>query len=89
MKVAGLTAVQTYVEWSSHQPEPGVLDFSGNLDLLLFLDTAAQLGLGQLLYNNALSCFTSSGFLDAGLTCQRSQSGFASSDDPYLTFSNF
>lgn len=29
------------VEWSSHEPEPGVLDFSGNHDLEAFI-TAAQ-----------------------------------------------
>ena len=29
MKVGGLTAIQTYIEWSSHEPQPGQFDFSG------------------------------------------------------------
>ncbi|XP_045581056.2 beta-galactosidase isoform X1 [Procambarus clarkii] len=41
LRMAGFNAVQTVVEWSSHEPEPGVLDFSGNHDLEAFI-TAAQ-----------------------------------------------
>ena len=48
MKVAGLTAVQTYIEWSSHEAEPAVYTFSDNLDIELYLQTAAHLGLGNL-----------------------------------------
>lgn len=42
LRMAGFNAVQTYVEWSSHEPEPGVYDFSGMLDLERFLTTAQQ-----------------------------------------------
>ena len=31
MKVAGLTAIQTYIEWSSHEPDPGHFTFSGTV----------------------------------------------------------
>lgn len=27
MRAAGLNAVSTYVEWSQHEPEPGICDF--------------------------------------------------------------
>ena len=30
-----------YIEWSSHEPEPGVYDFTGDQDLVTFLKTAA------------------------------------------------
>ena len=47
MKVSGLTCIQTYVEWSSHEPAPGRVLFNGNLDLEHFLDIAAEIGLGK------------------------------------------
>ncbi|XP_075544263.1 beta-galactosidase-like isoform X3 [Dermacentor variabilis] len=40
MKAAGLNAIQTYVEWSSHEPEEGRYDFEGNEDLVHFLNLA-------------------------------------------------
>lgn len=45
LRYAGLNAVQTYVEWSSHEPEPGQYDFSGILDLGKFLQEAQNQGL--------------------------------------------
>lgn len=45
MKMAGLNAVQTYVEWNHHEPEPGVYNFEGDYDLPKFLQTAHDLGL--------------------------------------------
>lgn len=43
MKMAGLNAIQTYVEWSQHEPEPGIYNFDGNNNLLKFLKTAHSL----------------------------------------------
>lgn len=43
MKMAGLNAIQTYVEWSQHEPEPGVYNFEGNNNLPKFLQTAQDL----------------------------------------------
>ncbi|KFM82626.1 Beta-galactosidase, partial [Stegodyphus mimosarum] len=43
MKMAGLNAIQTYVEWSHHEPEPGVYNFDGSYDLPKFLRTAQDL----------------------------------------------
>ncbi|GBN02022.1 Beta-galactosidase, partial [Araneus ventricosus] len=45
MKMAGLNAIQTYVEWNHHEPEPGVYNFDGDYDLPKFLKTAHDLGL--------------------------------------------
>lgn len=43
--MAGLNAVQVYVPWNYHEPQPGVYDFSGDRDVEAFLDLAAELGL--------------------------------------------
>lgn len=40
MKAAGLNAVQTYVDWSQHEPQPGQYDFSGMLDLVSYIKLA-------------------------------------------------
>ncbi|KAF8777677.1 beta-galactosidase-like [Argiope bruennichi] len=45
MKMAGLNAIQTYVEWNHHEPEPGEYNFKGDYDLPKFLKTAHDLGL--------------------------------------------
>ncbi|KAG0432489.1 hypothetical protein HPB47_020797 [Ixodes persulcatus] len=42
MKLAGLNALQTYVEWSGHEPEPGKYVFEDNYDLKTFLETAQE-----------------------------------------------
>ncbi|GFR08738.1 beta-galactosidase [Trichonephila clavata] len=43
MKMAGLNAIQTYVEWNHHEPEPGVYNFDGDYNLPKFLKTAQDL----------------------------------------------
>ncbi|KAF8777674.1 Beta-galactosidase like protein [Argiope bruennichi] len=43
LKMAGLNAIQTYVEWNHHEPEPGVYNFEGNYDLVKFIKTAQDL----------------------------------------------
>ncbi|KAH6935438.1 hypothetical protein HPB50_005816 [Hyalomma asiaticum] len=40
MKAAGINAIQTYVEWSSHEPEENHFDFDGPQDLVRFLKLA-------------------------------------------------
>ncbi|KAL1438025.1 hypothetical protein MTO96_048480 [Rhipicephalus appendiculatus] len=45
MRMAGLNALQTYVEWSGHEPEPGQFNFDAGYNLEAFLDTAADVGL--------------------------------------------
>ncbi|XP_029832016.3 beta-galactosidase-like [Ixodes scapularis] len=45
MRMAGLNALQTYVEWSGHEPEPGKYVFEDHYDLKTFLQTAKDVGL--------------------------------------------
>ncbi|KAM6449734.1 beta-galactosidase [Liasis olivaceus] len=45
MKMAGLDAVQTYVPWNFHEPEPGVYNFTDDRDLEYFLKLADEIGL--------------------------------------------
>ena len=45
LRAAGVSALQTYVQWSAHQPEEGVTDFSGQQDLVRYLQLAQELGL--------------------------------------------
>ncbi|KAF7494158.1 Beta-galactosidase [Sarcoptes scabiei] len=45
MKYGGLNAIQTYVEWSSHEPEPGQYRFDHDLDLIEFIRLANELDL--------------------------------------------
>ncbi|KAG0725490.1 Beta-galactosidase [Chionoecetes opilio] len=42
MRMAGFNALETYVEWSSHEPEQGTYDFSGINDLPSFLTIAQE-----------------------------------------------
>ncbi|XP_076643332.1 beta-galactosidase [Halictus rubicundus] len=42
MRAAGLNAVSTYVEWSLHQPEENQWDWSGDADLVEFLNIAQE-----------------------------------------------
>lgn len=45
MKAAGLNAVDTYVEWSLHNPAENTFDFSGLANVERFLELAAERGL--------------------------------------------
>ncbi|XP_045292650.1 beta-galactosidase isoform X1 [Leopardus geoffroyi] len=45
MKMAGLNAIQTYVPWNFHEPQPGQYQFSGEHDVEYFLKLAHELGL--------------------------------------------
>ena len=45
MKAMGLNCVETYCAWNLHEKQPGVYDFEGNLDISLFIETAAKEGL--------------------------------------------
>ena len=45
LKKAGFNTVETYVCWNLHEPQKGVFDFSGMLDIAKFIGTAQKLGL--------------------------------------------
>jgi len=44
-KAFGLNTVETYVAWNLHEPHPGEFHFDGMLDIVRFIQTAADLGL--------------------------------------------
>ncbi|KAF5190066.1 Beta-galactosidase [Thalictrum thalictroides] len=44
-KDGGLDAIETYVFWNAHEPNPRQYDFSGNLDLVKFIKTVQNAGL--------------------------------------------
>ena len=44
-KMLGLNAIETYVPWNAHEPQPGQVSFDGQLDLPHFLDLVAEAGL--------------------------------------------
>lgn len=52
----GLNAIETYVPWNLHEPEPGKFVFSGILDLRAFLEVAHQVGLLVLLRPGPYIC---------------------------------
>jgi beta-galactosidase len=45
MHTFGLNTVETYVAWNLHEPRPGEFHFVGMLDLVKFIETAAEVGL--------------------------------------------
>lgn len=45
LAACGLNALETYVCWNLHEPRPGCFDFSGRLDLVRYLELAAEQGL--------------------------------------------
>ncbi|XP_044159623.1 beta-galactosidase-1-like protein [Bufo gargarizans] len=45
MYMTGLNAVQIYVPWNFHEPQPGVYNFRGDHDLEHFLNLTMELGL--------------------------------------------
>lgn len=45
LRQCGFNTVETYVCWNLHEPEEGVFDFTGNLDLAAYIDEAKAVGL--------------------------------------------
>ena len=45
LKALGFNTVETYLPWNMHEPQKGVFNFQGILDIEAFLQTAQDLGL--------------------------------------------
>lgn len=44
MWTAGLNAIQIYIFWNEHEPQPGVYDFDGQNDIFAFIELAKSIG---------------------------------------------
>lgn len=49
MKSAGINVLQTYIEWSGHEPREGVYKFDGNYNVTRWIEEAQKAGLYVLL----------------------------------------
>lgn len=56
MQSAGLNAIDTYIEWSFHNPEENVYDFKGIADLVRFLQLAKDRNLHVILRPGPYIC---------------------------------
>ena len=45
LRACGFNTVETYVPWNLHERKEGTFDFSGNLDIVKYIETAQKLGL--------------------------------------------
>src|SRR5512140_3851788 len=56
MRAFGLNTVETYIAWNLHEPHPGEFHFEGDLDLVRFIKTAADLDLKVILRPGPYIC---------------------------------
>lgn len=56
LKECGFNTVETYTAWNLHEPREGEFDFSGNLDIVTYIKTAAELGLNVILRPGPYIC---------------------------------
>ena len=56
LKECGFNTVETYTCWNLHEPQEGVFNFDGMLDLAAYLDIAAELGLNIILRPGPYIC---------------------------------
>ncbi len=56
LKECGFNTVETYTCWNLHERHEGKFDFSGNLDIEAYIDTAAELGLNVILRPGPYIC---------------------------------
>ena len=55
-KAMGLNTIATYVFWNVHEPAPGRYDFTGQNDLVAFIQAAQQEGLYVILRSGPYAC---------------------------------
>ncbi len=56
LKECGFNTVETYTPWNLHERREGEFDFSGELDIESYIDTAASLGLNVILRPGPYIC---------------------------------
>lgn len=56
LRAMGCNTVETYIPWNLHEPQPGMYDFSGALDVARFLRTAQKVGLYAIVRSSPFIC---------------------------------
>ena len=56
MRAFGLNTVETYVAWNLHEPRPGQFHFDGMLDIVRYIETAAEVGLNVIVRPGPYIC---------------------------------
>ncbi len=56
LKECGFNCVETYMCWNLHEPHEGQFDFSGNLDVIKFIETAEEVGLNVIVRPGPYIC---------------------------------
>lgn len=56
MKAAGFNGVETVMCWNLHEPKEGEYDFSGMLDIVKFINTAAKYGMYVIIRPGPYTC---------------------------------
>lgn len=56
MRAAGFNSVETVMCWNLHEPKEGEFDFSGMLDIVKFINTAAKYGMYVIIRPGPYSC---------------------------------
>ena len=56
MRLFGLNTVETYVAWNLHEPRPGEFNFEGSLDIVRYIQMAAEVGLKVLVRPGPYIC---------------------------------
>ena len=56
LKAFGLNTVETYIAWNLHEPHPGDFRFDGMLDVVQFIQVAAEVGLNVIIRPGPYIC---------------------------------
>lgn len=56
MRAAGFNGVETVMCWNLHEPKEGEFDFSGKLDIVKFINTAAKYGMYVIIRPGPYTC---------------------------------
>uniref|UniRef100_T1KEA4 Glycoside hydrolase 35 catalytic domain-containing protein n=2 Tax=Tetranychus urticae TaxID=32264 RepID=T1KEA4_TETUR len=89
MRSAGLNAIQTYIEWRSHEPSIGVYNFEDNLNLFGFIEMAQKHDLLVILRPGPYICAERDmGGLPSWLLTEDPSMALRSNDSRYLNHVN-
>lgn len=86
-RLLGLNVISTYVEWSLHEPEPGVFNFEGDADVAQFINLAKEQGFHVILRPGPYICAEREfGGFPAWLLKKNPNMKFRTSDPTFLSY---